>query len=140
MNEYLNAKTDHLLVDPDVTSDKFVNDLLAQKEFTSAAVEHGWKYEPAALKEYEKYVRKIGKPVKVVKSGLFVSPKIPIWGCSPDAKVVDLSCKDNFGIGEMKSPSSKFSVSPLDACEDPGFFLENKDGTPTLKKGHVYYD
>ena len=82
MNEYLNAKTDHLLVDPDVTSDKFVNDLLAQKEFTSAAVEHGWKYEPAALKEYEKYVRKIGKPVKVVKSGLFVSPKIPILGCS----------------------------------------------------------
>ena len=41
MNEYLNAKTDHLLVDPDVTRDKFVNDLLAQKEFTSAAVEHG---------------------------------------------------------------------------------------------------
>ena len=120
--------------------DKFVKDLLAQKEFTSAAVEHGKKCEPVALKEYEKYMRKIGKPVKVIKSGLFVSPKMPILGCSPDAKVVDLSCQDNFGIGEVKCPSSKFSVSPLDACEDPGFFLENKDGKPTLKKGHVYYD
>ena len=85
-------------------------------------------------------MRKIGKPVKVIKSGLFVSPKIPVLGCSPDAKVVDLSCKDNIGIGEVKCPYSKFSVSPLDACEDPGFFLENKDGKPTVKKGHVYYD
>ena len=64
----------------------------------------------------------IGKRAKVIKSGLFVSPKIPILGCSPDAKVVDLRCKDNFGIGEVKCPSPKFSVSPLYACEHPGFF------------------
>ena len=120
--------------------DKFVKDLLAQKEFTSAAVDHGKKYEPVALKEYEKYMRKMGKPVKVIKSGLFVSPKISILGCSPDVKVVDLSCKDNFGIGEVKCPSSKFNVSPIDACEDPGFYLENEDGKPKLKKGHFYYD
>lgn len=65
---------------------KFVEDLLAQKPFSSAAVEHGKKYEPVALTEYEKHLRKMGKPVKVIRSGLFVSPKVPILGCSPDAK------------------------------------------------------
>lgn len=120
--------------------EKFVGDLLAQKKITTAAMEHGKKYEPVALKEYEKYMRKMGKPVKVLKSGLFVSPKIPILGCSPDAKVIDLSCKDSFGIGEVKCPSSKFNVTPIDACDDPGFFMEKKDGKPSLKRGHVYYD
>lgn len=120
--------------------EKFVGDLLAQKPISAAALEHGKKYEPVALKEYEKYMRKIGKPLKVLKSGLFVSPKISILGCSPDAKVIDLSCKDSFGIGEVKCPSSKFNVTPLEACDDPGFFMEKKDGKPTLKTGHVYYD
>ena len=110
-----------------------MEDLLAQKAFSSAAVEHGKKYEPVALKEYEKYMRKLGRPVKVLKSGLFISPKIPILGCSPDAKVIDLSCTDRFGLGEVKCPSSKFHVTPLEACEDPTFFMENKNGK-------LYYD
>ena len=41
-------------------------------------MEHGRKYEPVALTEYEKYMQKIGKRTKVIKSGPFVSPKIPI--------------------------------------------------------------
>lgn len=119
---------------------KFVEDLLAQKAFSSSAVEHGKKYEPVALREYEKYMRKLGRPVKVLKSGLFISPKIPILGCSPDAKVIDLSCTDSFGLGEVKCPSSKFHVTPLEACDDPNFCMENKNGKPSLKRGHVYYD
>ena len=51
-----------------------------------------------------------------------------------------MSCEDNFGLGEVKCPYSKFNVSPLDACDDPRFFMENKDGKPVLKRGHVYYD
>ena len=42
--------------------------------------------EPVALTEYEQYMQKIRKRVKLIKTGLFVSPKIPILGCSPDAK------------------------------------------------------
>ena len=76
----------------------------------------------------------MGKPVKVLKSGLFVSPNIPILGCSPDAKVIDLSCRDRFGIGEVKCPSSKFNVTPIDSCDDPAFLMENKDGKPPLKR------
>lgn len=82
----------------------------------------------------------MGKPVKVLKSRLFVSPNIPILGCSPDAKVIDLSCRDRFGIKEVKCPSSKFNVTPIDSCDDPAFFMENKDGKPSLKRGHVHYD
>ena len=95
-------------------------------------MEHGKKYEPVALKEYEKYLPKMGKPVKVLKSGLFVSPNIPILGCSPDGKVV-LNCRDRFGIGEVKCPSSQFNVTPIiDACDDSAFFMEKKDGKPSL--------
>jgi len=74
----------------------------------------------------------MGKPVKVLKSGLFVLPNIPILGCSSDAKIIDLSCRDRFGTGEVKCPSSKFNVTPTDACDDPGFFMEKKDGKPSL--------
>lgn len=42
--------------------------------------------------------------------------------------------------GEVKCPSSKFHVTPLEACEDPGFFMENRNGKPSLKRNHVYYD
>ena len=113
---------------------KFMEDLLAQKAFSSAAVEHGKKYEPVALKEYEKYIGKLGRPVKALNSGLFISPKIPILGCSPDAKVIDLSCTDRFGLGEVKCPSSKFHVTPLEACDDPTFFMENTEEWKALFK------
>ena len=83
---------------------------------------------------------KIQRPIKVLKSGLFISPKIPILGCSPHAKIIDISCEEQFGLGEVKCPHSKFNVSPLVACQDPAFFMEVKDGKPALKRGHVYYD
>ena len=41
--------------------EKFVEDFLAQKSVSTAAMEHGKKYEPVALKEYEKYLQKNGK-------------------------------------------------------------------------------
>ena len=53
-------------------------------------------------------------------------------------KLYDLSCKDHFEIGEVKCPSSKFSVTPLEACDDPNFFMEKKDGKPSLKRGNIY--
>ena len=81
--------------------------LIAQKPFSSAAVKHGRKYEPMALKEYEKNARRTGRPVKVLKSGLFVSPNIPILGCSPDAKVIDLSKE----ISDIKIDENEVLVS-----------------------------
>ena len=82
----------------------------------------------------------MGKPVKVLNSSLFVSLKVPILGSSPDAKIIDLSCKDRFGLGKVKHPSLKFHVTPLGACKNPGFFMENRNWKPSLKRNHVYYD
>ena len=45
-----------------------------------------------------------------------------------------------FGLLEIKCPSSKFAVTPLDACSDKNFYLESTENKPTLKRTHVYYD
>lgn len=121
--------------------EKFCNDMLDAKPFRSASTDHGIKYEAVALREYEKQMHIIGHPVKVERSGFFVSPKLFFLGCTPDGKVVDISCpEDQFGLVEIKCPSSKFGVTPAEACSDPHFYLEIKDGKPKLKKDHIYYD
>ncbi|PFX25781.1 hypothetical protein AWC38_SpisGene9553 [Stylophora pistillata] len=111
------------------------------EERRSASTDHGIKYEAVALREYKKHMYGIGHPVKVERSEFFVSPKLFFLGCTPDVKVVDISCpEDQYGVVEVKFPCSKFSVSPAEACSDPNFYLEIKDGIPKLKKDHVYYD
>lgn len=116
--------------------EKFCNDMLDAKPFRSASTDHGIKYEAVA-----KQMHIIGHPVKVERSRFFVSPKLFFLGCTPDGKVVDISCpEDQFGLVEIKCPSSKFGVTPAEACSDPHFYLEIKDGKPKLKKDHIYYD
>ena len=56
--------------------EKLCEDMLNAKPVKTKSTEHGIKYEPIALREYEKHMHKIGHPVKVEKSGFFVSPKI----------------------------------------------------------------
>ena len=62
-------------------------------------------------------------------------------GCTPDGKVVDCSLDSNeekFGLLEIKCPSSKFEVTPANACSDDKFCLKMQDNVPTLKKDHDY--
>ena len=80
------------------------------------------------------------KPVKVMNCGLLVSPKIPILSCTPDARVIDISVTDRFGICEVKFPHSKMNVTPIQASKDPAIFMEIIDDKPQLKKQHAYYD
>ena len=119
--------------------DKFAMDLINPKAFTSRYVEHGIKYEPIALHEYEKIMFARKTPVKVVKSGFVVCLDMPFVGCSPDGRVVDFGCHDHFGLAEAKCPETKFQVTPLDACQDPNFFCEAVNGQCKLKKNHAYY-
>lgn len=118
--------------------EKFCSDLVTAKPFKSRSTEYGIYYEPIAKREYQKYMQKIGHPVIVKDSGFFVSPKLYILGCSPDGKVIDLNASNNggdkFGLLETKCPSSKFAVTPTDACKDESFFLELEGDTPKLKK------
>ena len=88
-------------------------------------MENGKKYEPETLKQYEKYLRKMGKPVKVLKSGLFVSPSIPILGCSPDAKANSLSW--------LLGPFNFYEMGRGEAREKKNY--KGGAGRKTMKKG-----
>lgn len=81
----------------------------------------------------------INKPVKVFKSGLVISLDAPYLGASPDGKFIDHRCCDPFGLSEVKCPETKYLVTPLDACSDSSFFMEEVDGKPKLKRTHKYY-
>ena len=81
----------------------------------------------------------IHRPVNVLRSGLVVSLKAPYLGASPDGKVIDSGCSIPFGLSEVKCPETKFLVTPLDACSDSNFLLENQNGEPKLKLNHKYY-
>ncbi|KAK2558600.1 hypothetical protein P5673_018779 [Acropora cervicornis] len=50
-------------------TEKLCEDMLNAKPVKTKSTEHGIKYEPIALREYEKHMHKIGDPVKVEKSG-----------------------------------------------------------------------
>ena len=40
----------------------------------------------------------------------------------------------------FKCPSSKFNVTPEEACSDPSFWLELVNGSSRLKRNQEYYD
>ena len=73
---------------------------------------HGLKYEPIALEQYQKYLSSINQLVKVFKSGLVISMDAPYLGASPNAKVIDCGCSDRFGLSEVKCPETKYLVTP----------------------------
>lgn len=87
----------------------------------------------------------IGHPIHVMHSVFlfifFCFPKT--LGCMPDGKVVDCSLDSNeekLELLEIKCPSSKFEVSPANACKGAKLCLKMQDNVPSLKKDHDYYD
>ena len=120
--------------------ESFAQSIMHPKPFTSKYVAHGMKYEPVALREYEKFMFNRKTPVAVLKSGFVVSEAFPVLGASPDAKVIDFGCSICFGLAEVKCPHTKFHVTPLEACSDPNFFMEKISDTQCRRKrDHVYY-
>ena len=120
--------------------DTFANSLMHPKHFTSKYVEHGIKYEPVALHEYEKFMKNRRTPVVVLNCGLIICKGNSILAATPDAKVIDVGCVDPFGLAEIKCPQTKFHVTPLDACSDPNFCLQrDSDDKCKLKRSHSYF-
>ena len=101
---------------------------------------HGIEYESKALEQYENYLKHSGHPVKTFPSGFVVNPAFPFLGCSPDAKVIDVTEDNPYGILEIKCPYKHRNVTPETACAGDGqFHLEMKDDFPVLKENHKYY-
>ena len=119
--------------------ENLLKNLLHPKPFTSRYTNHGLKYEPIALERYQKYMLSNHRPVQVLKSGLVISLDSPYSGAPPDGKVIDPGCSERFGLSEVKCPETKYLVTPLDACSDSSFVLEQCNGKPKLKRSHKYY-
>ena len=64
---------------------------------------------------------------------------MPVLAATPDGKVVDFGCSQPFGILEVKCPSTKSAVTPLEACSDPKFFCRRVGDQCCLKTDHEYY-
>ena len=78
----------HLIRKRKRNHDNFAQTLMHPKPFSSKYVEHGRKFEPVALLEYEKLMRSRKTPIQVLPSGLIISKSHPLLAATPDAKVV----------------------------------------------------
>ena len=93
-------------------------------------MKYGFECEPKAIDKYEEQTK-----TTVCDSGLWVNPKYPFLGCSPDGLV------GKNGIIEIKflkivtSPNQ--SLVPKDVINRQCFKIT--DGTLELKRGHDYY-
>ena len=103
-------------------------------------LKHGIEHESKALEWYQNYLKHSGHPVKTLSSGFVVNPAFPFLGCSPDAKVLDETGDNPYGIVEIKCPYKHRNVTPETACAgDSQFHLQIKDDFPVLKTNHKYY-
>lgn len=129
----------HLISRRQRNHDTFAKQLINPEEFTSRHTAHGRKYEATAIHEYQKFMTARKTPVAVLKSGLVISKELPGLAAAPDGKVIDFGCRQPFGILEVNCPSTKSSVTPLDACADPKFFCERVGDQCRSKTNHEYY-
>jgi len=80
------------------------------------------KMNPLPLNNMRKlFTRKT--PVEALKGGFAVCLDMPFLGTSPDGRDIDFHCRNHFGLGEVKCPETKCQVTPLEACQDPNFFV-----------------
>ena len=114
--------------------------MLSAKPVKTKSTEHGIKYEPITVREYEKHMHKIGNPVKVEKSGFLCHQKFFSYDVHQMAKLLSLPLKISLVLPRFKCPRSKFNVTPEEACSNPSFCLELVNGSPRLKRNHEYYD
>jgi len=105
--------------------DRLARELVSQTHFHSAATDHGLKYEPIAIKEFEKATGLLTK-----ECGVFVSASHPYLCSTPDRLI------DDDRIVEVKCPFSA-KDRPISPVSVP--FLEKTGGELTLSKTHNYY-
>jgi len=119
--------------------DSFIKDyLLSPKNLSHVpAVQYGLQNEEVAVKKYLNYMTNSNMKTAVFKSGVVVNTALPWLAASPDRLVYNNDV--GFGLLEVKCAYSKKSVTPKDACTDPGFFCTLKDGLFSLKTEHDYF-
>ena len=85
------------------------------------------KSEPKAISKYKEQINREG-----CKSGLWVNPKYPFLGCSPEIKSLKIYKDSN-----IHSVAEKWSTLPKSVTRRQCFKI--KDGQCILKSSHGYY-
>ena len=92
-------------------------------------IDWGTEHELNACTAYVKYMRSKGhKYLTTHKCGFIIHPRMCWLGASPDVFVDNQTSLLSSGIAEFKCPFSK-DVSPTDACSDPNFYCDLRNGT-----------
>lgn len=104
---------------------KLAKTLLNPVSFSAAAVNHGLKYEQAALRQYSALT---GNDIE--ECGLFVSPDTPFLAATPDGITV------NGIVVEVKCP---FVAKDKNISDVTVPYLKEEYGHLTLDKRHDYY-
>ena len=88
---------------------------------TATSMEWGSQHESIAFEMYKQKKLRENSEIVVGKSRLWISPKHPFLGASPDAAIYDPTEKEPYGFAEIKSPYKHRSSSLSMACEDTNF-------------------
>ncbi|KAG0432115.1 hypothetical protein HPB47_021137 [Ixodes persulcatus] len=95
---------------------------------------YGRTHERTAVAAYASLMATFNTPVEIQETGLHIHPGCSFIAASPDRIVM----KDNEGLLEVKCPSSKIGLTPMEACKDKKFCCEVVDGlTITFDKKFV---
>ena len=110
---------------------------LESGHFQTYWMRYGLESEPKAIQKYESVTT-----AKVYPSGLWVNPKFPFLGCSPDGlvgndivvEVKALKILKQYSVETVTSPTSPVAKSVLSTqC------FKVEDGKCVLKHSHAYY-
>ena len=76
----------------------------------------GRYHEPIALDRYERYMKSKNHSVQIEKVGLVIDYANYVLGASPDAKIIDTSEANPYGIIEIKCSEEYKENDPRDIC------------------------
>jgi putative phage-type endonuclease len=109
-----------------------LNSICGTSRYSNKAIMWGCRHESSALLEYSAQYKKDHTNVKIDKCGLFINPKYPHLGASPDGLVSCDCCGE--GVIEVKCP---FCVKDkkISESDDKIEFLNHGK----LKENHKYY-
>ena len=104
----------------------------------SKQTDWGRKHEKLAVEEYVKAAKKDHQNLQVSENGLFINPRWPHIGASPDS-IVQCDCCVKCVL-EVKCPYSHREDSIEDAVDNDGQFCLVKQGDSFhLNQSHAYY-
>ncbi|EEC16840.1 conserved hypothetical protein [Ixodes scapularis] len=109
--------------------------LYPSQDASSEAMRHGRTHEGTAAAAYASLMPAFDTPVEICETGLHIPPECSFIAASPD-RIVMKNKKE--GLLEVKCPSSKIGLTPMEACKDKKFCCKVLDGLVRLKKTLAY--